>query len=273
VHFLKGHGTGNDFVLLPDPDGRLDLPADLVRRLCDRRRGIGGDGVLRVVRTTAAGDAPAGEAEWFMDHRNADGSLAEMCGNGARVFGRYLVDAGLAPPGRLPFATRGGLRWVEVPEDGDVVVDMGSPAFDLEGPVKVFVADRTYVGDAVSMGNPHVVCVVGDLAEVGDLRLPPEVDEVRFPAGVNVEFYRPVGPDHLAMRVHERGVGETASCGTGACAVAVADARARSARYEADVRVDVPGGRLRVRWTRSTVLLSGPAALVAAGEVRVAELG
>lgn len=107
MRFVKGHGTENDFVILPDPDGALDLTGPMVAALCDRRAGIGGDGVLRVVRTKAVAGLP-GDAEWFMDYRNVDGSIAEMCGNGARVFARYLVDSGLAAPGEFDIATRGG---------------------------------------------------------------------------------------------------------------------------------------------------------------------
>src|SRR5580658_1199837 len=129
MRFAKGHGTGNDFVILPDPDGLLDLPASLVARMCDRRFGVGGDGVLRVVRTGAAGgEVPGGQdaAEWFMDYRNADGSVAEMCGNGVRVFVRYLLDAGLAAGPELAVATRAGTRAVSAEPDGQFTVDMGA---------------------------------------------------------------------------------------------------------------------------------------------------
>src|SRR3954454_12627280 len=121
MRFVKGHGTENDFVIVPDPDGSLDLTPSLVAALCDRRAGIGADGVLRVVRSKALGRDDLG-AEWFMDYRNADGSIAEMCGNGTRVFARYLVDAGLVVPGDLPVATRAGVRAVRLGATGDVTV-------------------------------------------------------------------------------------------------------------------------------------------------------
>ncbi|ABD12867.1 diaminopimelate epimerase [Frankia casuarinae] len=279
LRFVKGHGTGNDFVLLPDPDGDLDLTADLVRALCDRRTGIGGDGVLRVVLCAAVPEAAglAGRARWFMDYRNADGSVAEMCGNGARVFARYLVDAGYAQPGRFHVATRAGLRLVEAAVDGDVTVDMGPPRI-IDGPgAPVTVADRDFTATAVSMGNPHAVCFAGDLDVAGlrrlDLTRPPSFSPVDFPDGVNVEIVvdRPAG---VAMRVFERGVGETASCGTGACAVAVAWAARRGARpagAPVEVEVDVPGGGLVVIWQPETVLLRGPAELVFDGVLRRAE--
>ena len=118
IEFLKGHGTQNDFVLLPDPAGRLDLSAARVAALCDRHRGLGADGVLRVVRAAAIGEAS--EGEWFMDYRNADGSIAEMCGNGIRVFARYLVSSGVESAGQLRIATRAGIKKVDVPAEGDI---------------------------------------------------------------------------------------------------------------------------------------------------------
>ncbi|CAO5254208.1 Diaminopimelate epimerase [Frankia sp. AgKG'84/4] len=279
LRFVKGHGTGNDFVVLPDPDGDLDLTADLVRGLCDRRFGIGADGVLRVVLAAVAPEAAAmaDAARWFMDYRNADGSPAEMCGNGARVFARYLVQAGYAAPGRFPIATRAGLRVVDVPAGrGDVTVEMGPPRLVAGPGVPVAVAGRSFTAAAVSMGNPHAVCFADDLDIAGlrrlDVTAPPEFSPVDFPDGVNVEIVvdRPGG---VAMRVHERGVGETASCGTGACAVAVAWAHRHGRRPsaslpEVEVEVDVPGGGLVVIWRTDSVLLRGPAELVFDGVTR-----
>ena len=268
MRFAKGHGTGNDFVLLPDPDARLRLSAHFVARLCDRRTGIGGDGVLRVLKTAnlrvqepSLAELSAG-AEYFMDYRNADGSLAEMCGNGIRVFARYLVCRGWALPGRVPVGTRAGVRVVETPPNGDVIVDMGPPSVTRGSQVNVTVAGRRYLGVPVSMGNPHVVCQVHDLAEVGDLQAAPELDDERFAAGVNVEFVQRLGSHSIAMRVYERGVGETQSCGTGACAAVVATAPAAGGSAWT---VGVRGGDLSVRWTPQTVHLGGPAVIVAEG--------
>jgi diaminopimelate epimerase len=265
--FVKGHGTRNDFVVLPDPDGVLDLTPQFVAALCDRRSGIGADGVLRAVRSAAEPEAAgmAGAAEWFMDYRNADGSLAETCGNGLRVFGRYLVAAGLAQPGRLPVATRAGVVSVEVPETGDITVDMGAPqVFDT---ADAAIDGTTYRGLHVSMGNPHLVCITDtDVASL-DLSRPPHVDAGSFPAGVNVEFVNVLDPAHAVMRVHERGVGETQACGTGACAAAVALAM-RQGVAEGEWLLDVPGGRLRLAIDKAGhVLLTGPAVLVASGRV------
>ncbi len=265
LRFAKGHGTENDFVLLPDPDDELVLDAALVRALCDRRAGIGADGVLRVTREGGA---------WFMDYRNADGSIAEMCGNGVRVYARYLVHAGLAEPGTLPLGTRGGVKTVTVSAEGDVVVDMGPPVFTGESVATL--AGRPYAGVGVSMGNPHLVC--GTAAPVADLDLSvrPDVDPATFPDGVNVELVNIVeavpGADlHVRMRVYERGVGETRSCGTGAVAVGAVALRS-AGRDVGTVAVDVPGGRVLVTVTPETSLLAGPAVIVAEGTLDAAWL-
>ncbi|PZF95431.1 diaminopimelate epimerase, partial [Micromonospora endophytica] len=272
MEFTKGHGTGNDFVILPDPDGTLDLTPDLVAAICDRRRGIGGDGVLRVVRAAKHPDgvALAGEAEWFMDYWNSDGSFAEMCGNGARVFVRYLLETGLATAagGALPVATRAGL--VRARLDGDVIaVEMRRPR--LHATSTATLGGLTLPGTAVDVGNPHLVCPLPAGLELTglDLTRAPGFDPALFPTGVNVEFTAPGDPvtgvdAHVLMRVYERGSAETLSCGTGACAVA-AVALHDVARDTGTVAVDVPGGRLTVTVTDDSCWLSGPALLVATG--------
>ncbi|QMU80568.1 diaminopimelate epimerase [Streptacidiphilus sp. PB12-B1b] len=279
LRFLKGHGTENDFVIVPDPDGRIELGPAAVARLCDRRAGIGGDGLLRVVRSAAHPEARAmaDEAEWFMDYRNADGSIAEMCGNGVRVFARYLVLAGLAEPGELAVATRAGIRRARLAADGPdgpapVTVRMGRA--DLPGPdgIRVTVGERNWPALNVNMGNPHAVAFVDDLDHAGDLlTAPPVAPAGVYPTGVNVEFVVDRGPRHVAMRVHERGSGETRSCGTGACAVMVAAARRDGldpavTGQPASYTVDVPGGRLEItELPDGTVEMTGPAVVLAEG--------
>jgi diaminopimelate epimerase len=262
--FLKGHGTENDFVLLPDHDGSVhgDLDPGRVRALCDRRAGIGGDGVLRVVRS---GD------RWFMDYRNSDGSLSEMCGNGIRLFARHLVEEGLADPAEpLEVDTRDGVKVLTF--DGDqVTADLGSPK--LLGETVVGVGTVSWPARHVDMGNPHAVAFVESLdprGPVGPLLDPPAHDPETYPEGVNVEFVVRRGARHVALRVHERGSGETRSCGTGACAAmvaaAVADGVSRPPAEDVAYRVDVPGGTLTVTWTADDrVLLTGPAVVVARG--------
>jgi diaminopimelate epimerase len=281
LSFLKGHGTENDFVIVPDPDGLLDLSAADVARLCDRRAGIGGDGMLRVVRSAAHPEAAAqaAEAEWFMDYRNSDGSIAEMCGNGVRVFARYLQRAGHAEAGDLAVATRAGVRHAHIGKDaedgtpGEVTVRMGRAVLP-SGPVAVAVGDRSWPAVHVSMGNPHAVAFVADLDQAGDLlRAPAVTPESAYPQGANVEFVVDRGRGHVALRVHERGSGETRSCGTGACAVMVAAAR-RDGRdpavdgHPVTYTVDVPGGRLVItERPDGEVEMTGPAEIVAEGTI------
>ncbi|MGV9356142.1 diaminopimelate epimerase [Streptomyces misionensis] len=275
IAFLKGHGTENDFVIVPDPDNVIELSPAAVTALCDRRAGIGGDGVLHVVRSAAHPDARAmaGEAEWFMDYRNSDGSVAEMCGNGVRVFARYLQRAGHVAEGDLAIATRGGVKSVHIAKDGDVTVGMGSARLP-EGDVTVRVGDRSWPARNVNMGNPHAVAFVSDLGHAGDLySAPPVSPEGAYPDGVNVEFVVDRGPRHVAMRVHERGSGETRSCGTGACAVAVAAARRDGADpavtgTPVTYTVDLPGGRLVItERPDGQIEMTGPAVIVAEGEI------
>jgi diaminopimelate epimerase len=279
--WLKGHGTENDFVLLPDPDGTVhgDLAPRVVRAVCHRRRGIGADGVLRVVRTRAYAEheplaaAVADDAEWFMDYRNSDGSVSEMCGNGVRVFARYLMEEGhVDPADTLPIGTRAGVRVARFGTDGMITVDMG--VGEMQGDVEIGVGDRSWKASRVSMGNPHAVVMVDDLAEAGPLVESPAYDPGDFPQGVNVEFVREVAARHVAMRVFERGSGETRSCGTGACAAALAAAAVEDGGRPQVWRVDVPGGSLYVHWLENGHLeLGGPAVLGPRGRMEPAWLG
>ncbi|RZU32607.1 diaminopimelate epimerase [Blastococcus saxobsidens] len=274
---LIGHGTENDFVVLPDPDGTVwpgdRLDAAMVRRLCERRAGLGGDGVLRLVRSTHVPDAPEvlGEdldrCEWFMDHRNADGSHAEMCGNGIRLFLHALISEGLVERAAceqgLLVGTRGGPRRVGAAPDGGYWVDMGPARAFGRGTAQL--GGRSFPGIAVSMGNPHLAALTDVDLDSLDLTTPPRFDPQLFPDGVNVELVNVLEPAaHVRLRVFERGVGETRSCGTGACAVAYA-ALVAEGRTEGTVVVDVPGGRLTVQVGVRTTVLTGPAVLVSAG--------
>ncbi len=264
--FLKGHGTENDFVVVPDPDGALELTAARVRALCDRRRGLGADGVLRVVRAGVVEDRPGGvpPSAWFMDYRNADGSIAEMCGNGVRVFAHYLVEAGWADAGEVSVGTRSGVRSVVTRPGGEVTVDMG-PA-SCTGESSTTVGGCRLGGAVVDVGNPHLACVTDIDLDALDLRAAPSYDPEVFPHGVNIEFVRRVNPERVRMRVYERGVGETRSCGTGTVAAAVAALRADGADTGSRT-VDVPGGTVRVDVTDSTSKLTGPAVLTAQGRL------
>ncbi|NHI16461.1 diaminopimelate epimerase [Microbacterium excoecariae] len=289
IPFTKGHGTGNDFVIIADPDGELDLTPDQVAALCDRRFGIGADGLLRVVRSAAldAGAAVLAEepaAEWFMDYRNSDGSIAEMCGNGVRVFARYLLDTGLAAieaGSTLPVGTRAGVKDVMRSETG-YQVDLGRWRTDGEDPlVRAKGLDVARPGMHVDLGNPHVVVAVASEEELEgiDLTVMPVIEPAP-PAGANVEFVVPSDPlvkdgvGRIRMRVFERGVGETLSCGTGTVAAALAVRSWAGAAAPDSWRVEVPGGVLGVRMFPSQdgerVALSGPATLVYSGTVTLA---
>ncbi|WP_028049856.1 diaminopimelate epimerase [Cellulomonas sp. URHD0024] len=306
LHVTKGHGTQNDFVLLDDRQGALDLSADLVRELADRRGGLGADGVIRVIGTQhlpegAAVLAEEPRARWFMDYRNADGSVAEMCGNGVRVFAAFLERLGLwdAADGELALGTRAGVKRVRrvpvqagIGDDVWYAVDMGRwflPGGDeaagtgSDAVVTVAGVDDARPGLSVDLGNPHVVLALQDEDELtgADLTRAPVVSPVP-PNGVNVELVVPLGEDRapdgslvgrVRMRVHERGVGETRSCGTGACAAALA-VRSWAGAGAPDVwLVDVPGGTVRVSvLPGGHVELAGPALLVATADVDLSAL-
>ena len=285
----KGHGTGNDFVVFADPDGEYDLNAEQVRALTNRHTGIGGDGILRAARTEASSEVAhlleqEPGATWFMDYRNADGSLAEMCGNGIRVFADFLVSSGLAtltPGETLPIATRGGIRDVTVSASGHYQADLGRWALSGEDPlVHVPGLDVPRPSLGITVPNPHAVVILADTDELESL------DLSRVPAmrpepaeGANVEFVVPYDPlvddgvGRIRMRVFERGVGETLSCGTGAVAAALASRHFAGDSAPHHWRVDVPGGSLAVRMFPTEegehVSLSGPSQLVFHTEVAV----
>ena len=271
ISFVKGHGTQNDFVVLLDPEGVHDPSEGQVRALCDRRRGLGADGVLRAV--------PDPSGDWFMDYRNADGGVVEMCGNGARLFAVALRDAGLVVNDEFTVVTRGGARNVAIGAyDGaswTVSVAMGQATSRPQEVTVEVDGGQTHTGSPVWVPNPHAVVVVDDLAAAGRLANAPRVTpDTVFPEGVNVEFVVGRGVDpvtddgtlRIGMRVHERGVGETRSCGTGAVAAAWAWRRRIGDGASATVRVDVPGGTLYVTEHPDGELhLRGPAVIVARG--------
>jgi diaminopimelate epimerase len=280
VQFTKGHGTENDFVVLPDLGAHRDLTASVVSALCDRQRGLGADGVLRVTTARTAVDAgvlnrmPDGVAsdDWYMDYRNADGSVAEMCGNGVRVFAHYLRSSGLEHRDEFVVATLAGPRPVTVhsADDyrADVTVEMGK--VNLLGRGTATIDGRRLTGLGVDVGNPHLACVVPGMTDAElaalDVGAPVEFDAEQFPDGVNVEVLTRVAGGAVSMRVHERGVGETRSCGTGTVAAAAA-ALADQDASTGSLRVRVPGGEVSVEITDTTSFLRGPSVLVAQGGV------
>ena len=276
----KYHGTGNDFVMLEDLEDARPLDPALVASLCDRHLGVGGDGVIRVTRDREGND-------FFMDYRNADGSLAEMCGNGIRCLAAFAIDRGLTDATELTVGTRDGTKHVSLDVDsgrvGSVTVGMGPPAFargdiPMEGPAndtfltEPFEVDgRTFKASAVSMGNPHLVLFVDDDPDDIDVRtIGPRIEnDARFPEKANVEFIA-VHDGGVKARVWERGSGETMACGTGACAALVAANEAGLVPARAGVRF--PGGTLVVERTEVEVLLTGPAECVFEATIAVAWL-
>ncbi|HET6750407.1 MAG TPA: diaminopimelate epimerase [Actinomycetes bacterium] len=262
MEFVKAHGTGNDFVVVEDLADRYRITPELVRAVCDRHFGIGADGLIRI--------APGNAAPYFMDYRNADGSLAEMCGNGVRVVGKYLGDRGYVGS-ELDLETRAGVKHLELHADDRggvdrVTVDMGPPVLE-EQDRKLEVDGRVVTATCVSMGNPHAVLFVDDVDAAPVRTLGPALERhPAFPEGTNVEFVQVVDDGVVRQRTWERGVGETLACGSGACAVAAASqARGLAGR---PLRVELRGGHLELDWTPGGgVRLSGPAREVAHGTI------
>ncbi|WP_147105206.1 diaminopimelate epimerase [Nesterenkonia populi] len=301
MQFTKAHATGNDFVLLADPAGQMDLDAGFIAASCDRHLGVGADGLIRAVPShwMAKGRRLLAEHElvstdeapvWFMDYYNGDGSVAEMCGNGVRAFVHFLAAEGLAELAEgeeLPIMTRAGLRAVRRVPEG-YAVGMGVWSFidpqmaaeqASDSLVKASSQHEPRPALSISMGNPHTVVALPDEASLEQLNLTeaPTVEPLP-PHGTNVEFVVPGSPlvqhgvGQVRMRVHERGSGETLSCGTGACAAAAAT-RVWVADDAVDTwKVAVPGGEVTVSFAAredgaEEVTLAGPATIVFTGEL------
>lgn len=249
-----GHGTENDFVLVFDPDNEISITTAQTAAICNRIRGVGADGLIRITKI---------DAVWFMDYRNADGSLAEMCGNGIRVMARYLVERGHMPEGIFAINTRDGIKHLRVPDTGDISVNMGKVVDEGEE-ITVSTNGNIWNGYNISIGNPHAVVFVDDMNLVGSLSEAPKVRPTdSYPEGVNVEFVKITGDHEVAMRVFERGSRETRSCGTGTCAVALAAALHSKERLPSHWVIYPPGGRLEVSIDgHSNATLIGPAVLV-----------
>lgn len=249
-----GHGTHNDFLVFFDPDDQLTLSATQIASMCNRESGIGADGVIRIIKS---------DGRWFMDYRNADGSIAEMCGNGIRVMARYLVKKGHQKEGIFAIDTRAGIKHLRVPLDDDISVNMGK-VYDESEQVIASANGVIYSGFNINVGNPHAVVFTDNLDSLGSLEIAPEVSPAdSYPEGVNVEFVE-ILPNHEAkMRVHERGSGETQSCGTGTCAVALAATMKSGESLPSRWVIYPPGGRLVVDIDgHSNATLTGPAVLL-----------
>ena len=249
-----GHGTENDFVLIFDPENKVEVSADQVRAICNRKTGIGSDGFIRIGKENS---------KWFMDYRNSDGSIAEMCGNGIRVMAKYLIELGHQKAGIFPIDTRDGVKFLSAPDAGDITVNMGQ-IHEVFGEISATTNGHSWSGYNIDMGNPHAVVFVESISQVGDLAQPPIVEPAdEYPDGVNVEFVEFLENGELKLRVHERGVGETRSCGTGTCAVALAATLKKGMRLPATWIINPPGGRLSVEIdAHNNAILTGPAVLI-----------
>lgn len=280
ITFFKMHGTLNDFVVFHDLDNKVTLDVAQVSRLCDRRAGVGADGVIVVRRSSSA--------DFFMDYINADGSLAEMCGNGIRCLAKYAFDQGLTDKTTLPVETRAGIKILDLITGPDhtvsrVRVDMGKPVFepekipaqvrDAQTPVldlPLEVDGTTFQVNLVSMGNPHCVILTDGATDDLHTRFGPLIEtHPLFPAKTNVEFIHVAQPGRVVMKVWERGSGETLSCGTGACASMVV-ATLKGLVKDTAV-VELPGGELEIEWKGmgSHVVMTGPAVTVYSGTITI----
>lgn len=250
-----GHGTENDFVILFDPDSQYVISPAQIAAICNRSSGIGADGFIRITKP---------DGKWFMDYSNSDGSIAEMCGNGIRVMARYLVARGHLPEGIFAINTRAGIKHLRVPLEGDISVNMGQVTDEMKE-IEVTQDGKTWEGLNISVGNPHAVVFLENLEEVGSLETAPVVSpQSSYPEGVNVEFVQLLANNEARMRVHERGSGETRSCGTGTCAVALAATLHTRGKLPSRWTIYPPGGRLIVDIDgHSNATLIGPAELIA----------
>ena len=259
-----GHGTHNDFLILFDEDDQLKISPEQVAAMCNRQTGvgassasaarIGADGMIRIIKH---------DGRWFMDYRNADGSIAEMCGNGIRVMARYLVTKGHQREGIFAIDTRAGIKHLRVPAEDDISVNMGK-VYDESEQVEATVNGATFSGFNINVGNPHAVVFTSDLSTLGSLDIAPVVTPAgSYPEGVNVEFVEILPGQEAKMRVHERGSGETQSCGTGTCAVALAATMKSGGTLPSRWVIYPPGGRLVVDIDgHSNATLTGPAVLL-----------
>ncbi|MEY2769508.1 MAG: hypothetical protein RL359_1144 [Actinomycetota bacterium] len=249
-----GHGTENDFLLVFDPEEEISITTAQTAAMCNRETGIGADGLIKIGKR---------DGKWFMDYRNADGSLAEMCGNGIRVMARYLVERGHQPEGIFAINTRDGLKHLRVPAKDDISVNMGKVIDEGEA-VTASVEGKIWNGYHISVGNPHAVVFVEKIEDVGSLKDAPVVRPREiYPEGVNVEFVEITANKEIKMRVHERGSGETRSCGTGTCAVALAATIHTNSSLPARWVIFPPGGRLVVDIDpHANATLTGPAVLI-----------
>ncbi len=255
LEYFKGNGTKNDFVIIEDLNDKVEISPQQIQAICDRKTGIGADGILKVVKK---------ENKFFMDYRNSDGTVAEMCGNGARVFALYLITKKLVNDEKFTILTRTGDIDINFINKNEISVTM-KKAVLRENRVDVLNNNQVYKAIGVDAPNPHAVVFVDDLSEIGDLKIAPSISpSEEFKDGVNVEFVKKINDGHAAMRVFERGSGETLSCGTGACAVAAVLNELSLTKIH-EFQIDVQGGTLFIEFDKDKMIMTGPAVLENSG--------
>ncbi len=273
LRFTKMHGLGNDFVVIDAISQVVDLSYAQIRQIADRHRGIGCDQLLLVERPQSS------EVDFRYRIYNADGGEVAQCGNGARCFARFVVDKGLTDKCEIAVETASGVIHPRIEDDGQVVVNMGAPHFTpADIPFEAELAERYVLAmtgtaleiGAVSMGNPHAVLLVDDVDTAPVRDVGPQIEHhTRFSQRVNAGFMQIVSRDNIRLRVFERGTGETQACGTGACAAVVV--AYRWGLVDGEVAVDLPGGRLLIRWAGgdAPVFMTGPADTVFEGSIEI----
>lgn len=282
MRFTKMHGLGNDYVYVNCFKEKIENPPEAARYVSDRHFGVGSDGLIMI--------NPSEKADFEMEMYNADGSRAEMCGNGIRCVAKYVYDYGLTDQTAISVETLGGIKYLDLTvEDGKVElvkVDMGKPELEsgkipivMEHPsdkviaAPIVVDGKEYRMTGISMGNPHAVVYVEDVQGLEIEEIGPKFEyHERFPQRINTEFVKVLDRENVEMRVWERGSGETMACGTGACAVAAACML--NGLTEDKITVKLLGGDLQIEWDREAdkIYMTGPAAVVFDGEIDLSKL-
>ena len=261
IDFYKYHGAGNDFIMINNLDKSIFLTPEDISLYCDRNFGIGADGIILL--------EPSTKADCFMNYYNSDGSIAQMCGNGARCTAKFYLKETGKDIKEINLETRSGIKNIKVNDDDTYFVDMGAPIFESPDFPSVALKIEGLDFSCVSMGNPHTVALVDDLGKIDLKTIGPIIENnENFPNKINVEFVQKIMPDYFKVKVWERGCGATLACGTGACAVYSILARQDLAESQKEITLEFPGGKLYLsKNEQGHVILRGGAHFVFEGEI------